>query len=146
MLFLVGVNTYFLAVFSEAFKGHHTVNLGKKGIIFSKPHILPWMNMGTLLSYKDAAGRHFLASKSFHSISFAGTIAPVARTSACLFMSHFFLLLPIHYDYDVIPYDCFIDARYSVLGLDFFDFDQTNILPMSLFSLVVLSSLVLEDY
>jgi len=81
-------------------------------------------------------------------------------------MSHFFLLLPIHYDYDVIPYDCFIDARYSVLGLDydvipydcfidarysvlgldFFDFDQTNILPMSLFSLVVLSSLVLEDY
>jgi hypothetical protein len=89
---LGGVNAHLFAIFVKTFKGDDSIDLGKKGVVFSHAHIFSGMYLGPLLPYDDATGSHLLACEPFHAIPFSSTVSSVSGTAARFFMRH--VLLP----------------------------------------------------
>jgi hypothetical protein len=70
-----------------------TIDQGKKRVIFANADVRPCVPLGTALAHNDIAGKTALAAEKLHTEALASRVAPVARRSACLFVSHLVLLV-----------------------------------------------------
>ena len=74
------------------FKLHNPVNEGEKRIVLAHADVGAGMDLGAVLPHQDVARQNRLAAELLHAEPLTGAVASIAGTSACLFMSHIFLL------------------------------------------------------
>jgi hypothetical protein len=61
---------------------------GEQSMVRAKADITTRVKFGSSLAYKNHAADNLLAAELFHAQTPTGRIAPVARGTACLFVSH----------------------------------------------------------
>jgi len=96
-----GIDTDPLLIPTELFKGHHTLYLGKQGVISPTANIGAWMYFGTTLSHQNASSRNCLTAESFNTSPLPCTITTVPGTAACLLMCHD-LLPKFYYSHNLL--------------------------------------------
>src|SRR3569832_1517979 len=67
---------------------HDTFDLGEQSMIGTHADIMTGVPRRAALTRNDVAGNHEFAAKRLDAKAFALRIAPVARGSACFFVSH----------------------------------------------------------
>jgi len=66
-----------------------TVDLGEQREVPAHSHVLARVDARAELPDEDIPGAHSFSTKNFYSSSLSLAVAPVARTSSGLFMSHY---------------------------------------------------------
>ena len=77
-----------LAGSSHALVCDNAIDLGKEGIILSKPHIITGVDAGAPLSHQDVPRFYKLAGKSLHSQALPGAVSAISGTSRCFLVCH----------------------------------------------------------
>src|SRR5262245_37969725 len=65
----------------------------KKRMVLADADVLAGVPLGAALAHDDVAGKTMLTAETLHAQALASRVAPVARRSACLLVSHLGLLV-----------------------------------------------------
>jgi hypothetical protein len=85
---LTCVNTHFFPGLVHAFVFDHTIDLGKKGVVFPYPYIFSGMKFCALLTHQDISGSHSLAAIPLHTVPLADAVSSVAGATSSFLVCH----------------------------------------------------------